>query len=150
MLRILRTDSSNEDFKMLVNQLDEELAQIDGDEHAFYHQFNAIDQLKHCLVGYLNETPVACGAIKPLNENGMEVKRMYTVTSARNMGFASKLLSDLEVWAKELGIQCCVLETGKRQKDAIALYLKSGYELIPNYGQYQGIENSVCFRKSLR
>jgi hypothetical protein len=43
-----------------------------------------------------------------------------------------------------------VLETGKRQPDAVALYKKCGYKQIPNYGQYIGMENSVCFEKWLK
>ncbi len=50
-------------------------------------------------------------------------------------------------WASELGYTSCVLETGKRQPEAIALYTKNGYKIIPNYEQYEGVENSVCFRK---
>lgn len=149
MLRIQRTNASNTDFKQLVALLDMELSDIDGEEHAFYHQFNTIDQLDHCLVAYLNDLPIACGAIKPFKKGTMEVKRMYTVKASRGKGLATSLLSALEDWAKELGNEYCVLETGKRQEDAVALYLKNGYELIPNYGQYEGIENSICFRKTL-
>lgn len=43
----------------------------------------------------------------------------------------------------------CVLETGKRQADAVQLYERRGYKLIPNYGQYTGVENSVCFEKEI-
>lgn len=50
---------------------------------------------------------------------------------------------------KELNFTECVLETGVKQPDAIALYRKSGYGIIPNYGQYLNIENSVCMRKSI-
>jgi len=42
-----------------------------------------------------------------------------------------------------------MLETGKRQPEAIELYKKSGYKLTPNYGQYAGVENSLCFEKKL-
>lgn len=149
MLRIQRTNASNTDFKQLVALLDMELSDIDGEEHAFYHQFNTIDQLDHCLVAYLNDLPIACGAIKPFKKSTMEVKRMYTVKASRGKGLATSLLPALEDWAKELGNEYCVLETGKRQEDAVALYLKNGYEVIPNYGQYEGIENSICFRKTL-
>jgi hypothetical protein len=55
----------------------------------------------------------------------------------------------LEAWAKELQYKKIVLETGKRQVDAVQLYLKNGYQIIPNYGQYVGVENSVCFEKVL-
>ncbi len=62
----------------------------------------------------------------------------------------SDQLAELEKWAAELGYNKCVLETGKKQPEAIALYKRSGYKIIPNYGQYIGIENSVCFEKAIR
>ena len=57
------------------------------------------------------------------------------------------ILTELEAWAAELSYSKCILETGKRQPEAIALYLKQGYVNIPNYGQYAGVDNSVCFEK---
>jgi GNAT superfamily N-acetyltransferase len=147
MIEILRTDSNNTDFQDLVKKLDAYLAKIDGDENAFYSQYNKIDSLNHVVVLFENSTPLACGAIKESDPNRMEVKRMYTSIDARGKGFASKVLSELEKWAGEMGYKACVLETGKRQPDAIALYEKAGYKQIPNYGQYIGVENSVCFEK---
>ena len=79
----------------------------------------------------------------------MEVKRMYTLPEFRGQGYAAKILLELENWAKELGYKSCVLETGKRQPEAIQLYKKNGYRIIPNYGQYKGIKNSICFEKIL-
>lgn len=149
MIHIHRTDSSNPNFQELVRKLDTYLARIDGEENAFYAQYNKIDLVKHAVVILEGEIPVACGAIKELDADSMEVKRMYTDVSARGKGYAKRILSELEKWAKEMGYKSCVLETGKRQPDAIALYQSSGYQLIPNYGQYQGIENSVCFQKML-
>ena len=149
MLEIKRTNASDQDFQKLVHLLDQELAQIDGKEHDFYHQFNAIDDMKFCLVGYSKGEPVVCGAIKPTGEDSMEVKRMYTTQAARGKGLASMLLLELEKWAKELGKIYCLLETGKRQEAAVALYKKNGYQITANYGQYIGITNSICFSKYL-
>jgi hypothetical protein len=56
----------------------------------------------------------------------------------------------LENWAGELSYAKCILETGKRQPEAIGLYKKNGYKLIPNYGQYAEAENSLCFEKELK
>ena len=64
-------------------------------------------------------------------------------------GIATQILTELEKWATELSFKKCVLETGKKQPEAIALYIKNGYKIIPNYGQYEGVENSVCFEKLL-
>ncbi len=150
MIKTFRTDSENNDFKRLVQLLDAELADRDGDEHSFYDQFNSIEGLKYVVVLFEHHKPVACGAIKPLDMHTMEVKRMFTLPNDRGKGLATKVLSELEIWAEEMGYTTCKLETGKRQPEAISLYVKNGYQPIANYGQYKGVENSVCFKKSLR
>jgi putative acetyltransferase len=150
MIRLIRTDSGNNDFIELVKQLDADLAKRDGDEHSFYAQFNKIISIKHVIVAYENDKAIACGAIKEFSTDTMEVKRMYTTPESRGKGIASKVLAELEKWAAELLYKKTVLETGKKQPEAITLYKKNGYQLIPNYGQYAGVENSLCFEKKLR
>ncbi|PKO19093.1 MAG: GNAT family N-acetyltransferase [Chloroflexi bacterium HGW-Chloroflexi-10] len=149
MIRIIRTDSDNLDFINLVKHLDADLAERDGKDHSFYAQFNKIDKIKHVVVAYENEEAVGCGAIKDYAPGMMEVKRMYTLPSFRGKGIASKVLSELETWAAELAYEKCLLETGKKQPEAIALYKKNGYKKVSNYGQYVGIENSICFEKDI-
>jgi len=149
MVTLERTTSDNQDFITLVKALDADLGQRDGEDHEFYHQFNSIAGLRNALVAYLDDKLVGCGALKEFDSTSMEVKRMYVLPSARGKGVATLILKELEKWAKELKYENCVLETGKRQPEAIALYTKNGYESIPNYGQYIGVENSVCFRKTL-
>lgn len=149
MIDIVRTTSRNKDFIELVKLLDADLAQRDGEDHAFYDQFNKIDMMKHCLVAYENNMPIACGAMKKFDSNSMEIKRMYVLPNHRGKKIAQNILSKIEKWAIELGIEKCVLETGKKQPEAISLYKKCGYQLMDNYGQYVGIENSLCFNKSL-
>jgi len=150
MIKIIRADSDNQDFIELVKYLDAYLAEKDGDEHSFYSQFNKIDKMRHVVVAYENDKPVGCGAIKEYSSNTMEIKRMYTLPENRGKGIASKVLTELEIWTAELSYEKCVLETGKRQPEAIELYKKNGYKLIPNYGQYAGIENSLCFEKEIK
>ncbi len=150
MLQLKRTNSDDSDFISLVRLLDADLAIRDGDDHAFYDQFNKVANLRHALVFYENGRPVACGAFKHFDEKTVEIKRMYTLPDMRGRGIASQILSALERWAHEEGYVRCVLETGKKQPEAIALYLKSGYAIIPNYGQYAEVENSVCFEKNIR
>ena len=149
MIHCIRTDSDHPDFRKLVRELDADLSIRDGAEHAFYHQFNQIDKIKYAIVAYEGEIPVGCGAIKEFSPDAMEVKRMYVVPGRRGQGFASSVLQELERWTFELGYKKCLLETGKKQPEAIQLYQKSNYKIIPNYGQYQGIENSLCFEKLL-
>ncbi|MEZ4859516.1 MAG: GNAT family N-acetyltransferase [Flavobacteriaceae bacterium] len=149
-MKILRTTSENKDFIALVKQLDADLSIRDGEDHAFYDQFNKIDMLKNVVVCYLEEIPVGCGAFKPFEKDAVEIKRMYTLPKQRGKGFASAILNELETWAKELGFTAAVLETGIKQPEAIALYEKNTYKRIKNYGQYAGIENSLCFKKNLK
>ena len=138
------------DFVSLVHLLDADLKIRDGDEdHEFYHQFNAITDINHCIVADENGTAVGCGGIKAFDDSSMEIKRMYLLPEHRGKGIAAKILSELESWAKELGFSKCVLETGYNQPEAITLYKKCGYQITENYGQYEGVENSVCFEKQL-
>jgi len=147
MLKIQRTDAKDKDFIALVKLLDTNLKISDGDEHDFYNQYNGIEFIKYAIVAYWNDTPVGCGAIKEFDTTTMEVKRMYTDTNYRGRKIATQVLTNLENWAKELGYKRCVLETGKKQPEAIKLYHKNNYQVIENYGQYAGVENSVCFEK---
>jgi len=149
MTTLKRTDSADEDFIFLIRKLDADLAIRDGQDHLFYARFNKVDKIKHTIVTYDNKLPAGCGAMKEFDGDTMEVKRMYTAPEFRGKGIASSVLAELEHWAKELSYTRCVLETGKRQPEAIAFYKKNGYEVIPNYGQYVGIDNSVCFEKIL-
>lgn len=146
-IKILRTDSDNADFRRLVRLLDEDLAIRDGAEHSFYAQFNKINKIREVVVAYENERSVGCGAFKEYEPKTAEIKRMYVLPEMRGKGIAGKILSELESWAKELNFSECVLETGKKQPEAIRLYHKSGYEITSNYGQYAGVENSVCMKK---
>ncbi|MCX6319159.1 MAG: GNAT family N-acetyltransferase [Bacteroidetes bacterium] len=149
MLRLVRTDSENPDFVSLVRLLDADLAIRDGNEHSFYAQFNKIQMIRHVVLAYKDDTPVACGAIKEIEPGTMEVKRMYTLPEQRGQRIAATILEELEKWAAEMQYTRTVLETGKKQPEAIALYQRCAYMIIPNYGQYAGIENSVCFEKKL-
>nr|WP_321487312.1 GNAT family N-acetyltransferase [uncultured Draconibacterium sp.] len=148
-MKILRTASTNQDFIQLVKKLDELLAAMNGREHDFYNHYNKIDSIKHVVVAYSGDVPVACGAIKEFTSATMEVKRMFTCYEFRGKGFATKVLNELEIWAKELGYDYCILETGEKLSNAVRMYQKSGYERIPNYGQYVQMKNSICFRKKL-
>ena len=149
MLRLVRTTSENPDFRALVQLLDRDLAARDGDESAFYTQYNKIDLIRHAVVAYQAGEPVGCGAFKEFAADAVEIKRMYVVPAQRGQGIAHAVLGELEGWAAELGYAAGVLETGLRNPEAIRLYERAGYVRIPNYGQYAGVANSVCLRRAL-
>lgn len=146
---INRTDSSHKDFQDLVKLLDADLAIRNGEDQTFFNQFNKLDSIKNCIVVYITEVPAACGAFKKFDEETVEIKRMYTHPDFRKKGLATAIVKELEKWAKELNYKKAVLETSLEQNEALSVYEKSGYERIPNYGQYIGIEKSVCYEKFL-
>ena len=147
MISIKRTTSDDLDFQELVALLDQDLAIRDGEEHSFYAQFNKIDKIKQAVVAYKENLPIGCGALKGYEEKTAEIKRMFVKPGYRGLGMGHFILKELEQWAAELNYAECILETGKKQPEAIRLYQKAGYILIPNYGQYENVENSVCMKK---
>ncbi|WP_413533597.1 GNAT family N-acetyltransferase [Empedobacter brevis] len=149
-VKIIRTNSSNEEFQNLIKELDADLKIRDGESHSFFTQFNKVDKINHVVIAYLNENPVGCGAIKHYSDTTMEVKRMYVNPDFRGNRIAVKILDELENWAIELGYERCILETGLKQPEAIALYERCGYTRIENYDQYKDVEESVCYEKILK
>lgn len=149
MFTLKRTDASDGYFRSLVALLDADLEVRDGVDHTFYSQFNKIDNIRNAIICYSAGKPVACGAFKPFDDLSVEIKRMYVLPEYRGQGIGQQVLVELEQWAAELGYKFSVLETGKKQPEAIALYHKTGYQRIPNYGQYENVDNSVCMKKAL-
>lgn len=147
MTKLVRTNSDNLDFRELIALLDADLQIRDGAEHSFYAQFNKIDKIREVVVAYEDEKAVGGGAFREYEPNVAEIKRMYVREENRGRGIAGKILSELESWANELNFSECILETGVKQPEAIRLYQKSGYQIIPSYGQYLNVENSICMRK---
>lgn len=144
-----RTDSTNEDFIALVTLLDQDLKHRDGDENSFYAQFNKIETIRNVIICYVEEKPIGCGAFKVYSSGKAEIKRMFVLPAYRGQGVGLNILQQLELWASELKYSECVLETGKKQPEAITLYKKAGYSIIKNYGQYENVENSVCMQRSI-
>jgi len=145
----IRTTSKNFDFRKMVNALDEDLNQRNGDIQRQYDLYNKIDKIKHAVVVYVGENPVGCGCFKRFDEETVEMKRMFVLPEMRGKRLAARLLQELETWAVEEGFTQAVLETGRRQIEAQSLYSKAGYFRTENYGQYVGMEDSICYRKEL-
>lgn len=149
MTQLIRTDSANSDYIELVKELDIDLAVKDGEFKEFYAHINKNSIINNVVIVYHNNTPIACGSFKIRSESIVEIKRMYVIPSARGKGVASKILAELEEWAVALGYNISILETGTNQPDAIHLYKKNGYKIIPNFEPYINMSYSICFEKNL-
>lgn len=148
-LRLSRTDSENPVFLQLVKLLDADLAERDGEDHDFYSLYNGLEKIRHAVLCHVHDEAVGCGAMKQVDADTMEVKRMYVKPGHRGSGIATIVLRELERWASDLNMTRIILETGKRQPEAIRLYEKNGYLKTENFEPYVGVENSVCFKKQL-
>lgn len=149
MPTIKRTNSENPDFIALTQKLDIVLCEIYGTNQADYEEYNKIVDLSTVILAYIDEVPTACACFKITDEDTVEIKRMFVLPEYRGKGIARLLLAELEKWAAELDYKTSILETGKLQPEAISLYQKAGYQIVPNYGQYEDKELSVCMTKSL-
>lgn len=149
MTTLKRTNSEDKDFHELVEKLNQDLQDRYGALQDYYSRFNAIRDLPTVVVAYNDGQPVGCGCFKQFDDTSVEVKRMYVTNEQRGKGIGAAILAELEKWAGELQVGTIVLETGTSQPEAIHLYGKMGYALIPNYGQYSGMETSICMKKEL-
>lgn len=149
-IRFLRTTSENPDFRAMVNALDEDLNVRNGEIQRQYDRYNKIDKIRHAIVIYLEDQPVGCGCFKRFDDQTVEMKRMFVLPGLRGKQLAARMLKELEKWAVEEGNTTGVLETGRRQVEAQRLYSVAGYSRTENYGQYVGMEDSICYRKELK
>jgi GNAT superfamily N-acetyltransferase len=101
------------------------------------------------LIAYLAGVPAGCGAVRPIDDGVVEVKRMFVRPAARGHGIARALLTALEAIAIERGYTTSRLETGLRQPEAIGLYESFGYHRVPCWGEYAASPHSICYEKSL-
>ena len=148
-IRIVTTTSENSDFVNLIAALDKSLWERYPELKSDYWGNNIIELNPNVIVLYSENKPVACGCFKKYDKDTIEIKRMFVSPEARGMGLAQTILRELELWAQDLGYSFSVLETLYKQKEAIALYQKTGYSIVDNYEPYVGLENSICMRKPI-
>ena len=102
------------------------------------------------LVVYLEGAPVGCGAVRLLDANTAELKRMFIKQPLRGQGLGRRLVVALEQAARDLGARQLVLETGIYQLAALALYRAVGFQAIPLYGEYvSSPATSICLGKAV-
>jgi GNAT superfamily N-acetyltransferase len=101
------------------------------------------------LIAHVDALAVGMGALRPLDERGAEVRRLYVLPSHRRLGVARLILAELERQALHFGYHVLRLETGDRQQAAVRLYEACGFRRIEAYAPYTGDPTSVCFEKAL-
>jgi GNAT superfamily N-acetyltransferase len=149
ILKILNTDSMNIDFTKLIELLDHDLNERNGELQKQYDKHNKVDNINDVVIIFKDEVPVACGAFKEHNIDTIELKRIFVKKENRRQGLSKVIISELERVGRSKGYKYALLETGIKQHEAINLYKNTGYEIIENYEPYIENKNSVCMKKDL-
>ena len=147
-----RTNGNDKDFIENCRLLDMDLDRRVGKKikRDKYKKYNQLDEIQEAIVVYEDNKAVGGGAIRRYDDENIELKRVFVHTEYQGRGIGSKLVSLLIEWAMELGYQRMILETGELLAESCAVYKKLGFEVIPNYGPYVDMPESLCMAKDFR
>jgi GNAT superfamily N-acetyltransferase len=105
------------------------------------------------LIADVDGEPVACVTLRAagpgVGDHTGELKKVFVRERARGLGLARTLLAEVEVEARARGLRRIVLHTGRRQPEAMTLYLSIGYRPVPLYPPHVGDPLAMCFAKDL-
>ena len=147
---IKETQPNAQDAIDLMEELSKNLELITGDSGKNSFNSNDVSVPRSLFVVAYSEKgeAVGCGAIRPINNEVAEVKRMFA--KIKGIGVGSEILKHLEKEAQKLGYYVLWLETRLINKSAVSFYEKEGYHRISNYGKYINKPEAVCFEKNIK
>lgn len=152
-ITVTRADLNSETSRTLITALNAELSGMYPEAGATHFQLEPDDVAPGrgaFLIVSRDGTAVGCGALRVIDPQTAELKRMYVSPELRGTGLGRRLVAALEDEARALGVRRLVLETGVRQAAALALYRGTGFHPIALYGEYcESPDTSVCLGKQL-
>ena len=148
MFKLACIDPDSADARRLIGELDAALAAITGDSGA-----SSFD-LQDCrgpgaafVIAYDGQgLAVGCGAVRPLEGDVGEVKRMYARPGS---GAGAQILAELERLAAQCGYRALWLSTRRVNTRAVGFYARHGYVEVAPYGRYAGRAVSICMGRDL-
>ena len=150
-LRFTWTDGNDKVFRDFYLITEAYYSRIVGGEEnrRQFIPYNLSSAVEDVLLVYRNGTPVGCAGLKRYSDADAEVKRLWVEPAFRGKGIATMLMDRVEERAKAQGYRRVILQTRPIMPDAVALYEKRGYRLIPNYPPYDRLDGAVCYAKAL-
>lgn len=150
-MRYEYTNGCNQDFITLCHALDDFLNDLVGGEknRSQYIPYNSLDDIHDVIIIYDEKVPVGCASFKHYENTIAEVKRVFIQSEYRGRGISKIMMELLEQKAKDKGYHKLILESGEPLASAMILYRKIGYHVIPNFGQYKDMPDSICMEKNL-
>ena len=152
-IRVVHAALTDEVSRALIEALNAELSAMYPEPGANHFKLDPEQTARGrgaFLVVYRGDVAVGCGAVRLIDADTGELKRMYVAPAERGRGLGRLLVAELEAEARALGVRRLVLETGTRQEAALALYRAAGFIPIPLYGEYcLSPDTSVCLGKDV-
>jgi len=145
-------DGENLDFIGLSHLLDEHLNQIVGGEQnrIQYIPYNQLNGIQDVILAYDDVIPIGCASFRYYSDKVAEVKRVFVKDAYRGRGISKKIMNLLEQRAKDKGFNKFILESGYPLIVAMHLYRSLGFKVMPNYGVYKDMVDSICMEKIIR
>lgn len=100
------------------------------------------------LLAYAGELPVGCAAIRPIDEEHAELKRMFVQPEYRQYKIGRKLMELIIEKAAALQYKYIRLDTLPTMTSALGLYRSFGFYEIPPY-RFNPVEGAVYMEKKL-
>ncbi len=85
------------------------------------------------LLAASDDLPLACVALKRVDHDTGEVKRLWVAPAARGVGLARRMMQAIEQEARGLGLVRLRLDTNEALPEAIALYRATGWSDTPAF-----------------
>ena len=89
------------------------------------------------LLAMVKDVPAACVALRPLDEDIAEMKRLYVRSAMRGLGLGELLAKAIIAEAKRLGYRKLRLDTLPEMQAARGLYQRLGFQAIAPYNDNQ-------------
>ena len=114
-------------------------------EHPF-DKYSAPDG--RLLLALADGAPAGCAALRRLDAQSCEMKRMYVRPEFRGLGIGNLLLQRIQSDAREIGYRRMLLDTLPFLDRAIRMYRKAGFREIPSYND-SPMSTSIYMRLDL-
>ena len=144
------TTQDDERFIQLSDRLNLEYLENIGDIANNYLEYNAIIEPHTVFLELDEDVPIACGSFREIDDDSVEIRRLFVVKEHRRKNIALKIMKKLEKEAVSKGYSSAYLVTGIENKASNSLYKKLGYSYIENFGQFKGDDLCVCMKKNLK
>lgn len=145
------TDGSDPRFEVFYRKTEDYYSSIVGGlkNRTGFVKYNCSEAVSDVLIAEIDGKAVACAGLKKYSDEDVEIKRVWVEPDFRGQGLATKMMVLLEKRAEQMGYKRLILQTRSIMKDAVGLYERLGYQIIPNYPPYDKLEGAECMAKCI-